>query len=86
MFNHFNLGSDMMEPFRPLVDREVLEMNLEKFDKEEKLRIIDILNHSVTIDGKEQYVSNAIGIYCRSIFDAINDQDVSLIRFYQNEL
>ena len=86
MFNQFNLGSDMMEPFRPLVDRIVKEIQPDKFEREEKLKIVDILNRIVIVDGKEQYVSNAIGIYCRSVFDAINDKDVSLIRFYQDEL
>ena len=86
MFNQFNLGSDMMEPFRPLIDREVMEMQPEKFEHEEKMKMINVLNKTVIIDGKEQYLNNAIGIYCRSIFDAINDKDISLIRFYQNEL
>lgn len=31
-------------------------------------------------------LNNAIGIYCRSVFDAINENDVSLIRFYNYEL
>ena len=37
MFNQFNLGSDLMEPFRILVDRKVYEMKPEKFEKEEKV-------------------------------------------------
>ena len=86
MFNQFNLGSDLMEPFRILVDRKVYEMKPEKLEKEEKLRLVNILNHEVTIDGKRNYVVNAIKIYCKSVFDAINDNDVSLIRFYSNEL
>ena len=86
MFNQFNLGSDLMEPFRILVDRKVYEMKLEKFEKEEKLQLVNILNQEVTIDGKRNYVVNAIKIYCKSVFDAINDNDVSLIRFYSNEL
>lgn len=86
MFNQFNLGSDLMEPFRILVDRKVYEMKPEKFEKEEKLQLVNILNQEVTIDGKRNYVVNAIKIYCKSVFDAINDNDVSLIRFYSNEL
>lgn len=35
------------------------------------------------IDGKHQYISNAIKIYCKSIFDALNENDVSLIKFYE---
>ena len=38
------------------------------------------------IDGKIQYVNNAIKIYCKSVFDALNENDSSLIRFYQIEL
>ena len=36
MFNQFNLASDLMEPFRPLVDKCVLGMKLEQFEHEEK--------------------------------------------------
>ena len=86
MFNQFNLGSDLMEPFRILVDRKVYEMKPDKFEREEKLQLVNILNQEIIIDGKKNYVINAIKIYCKSVFDAINDNDVSLIRFYSNEL
>mgnify|MGYP000977369737 CR=1 FL=1 len=86
IFNPFNLGSDLMEPFRILVDRWVYKLNPQKFEHEEKMCVLDILNHEVMIDSKRNYVSNAIKIYCKSIFDAVNDNDVSLIRFYRNEL
>ena len=65
---------------------KLYEMKPEKFEKEEKLQLVNILNQEVTIDGKRNYVVNAIKIYCKSVFDAINDNDVSLIRFYSNEL
>lgn len=86
MFNYFNLGSDLMEPFRPLIDRIVLKMPLENFDHQEKLQLLAVLNQSVYIDGKQHYVNNAIKYYCRSIFEALNNDDVGLIRFYRNEL
>lgn len=82
MFNHFNLASDLMEPFRILVDRTVAKMNLEQFEHEEKMVLVNILNQEVMTDGKRQYVNNAIKIYCKSVFDALNDADVSQIRFY----
>lgn len=86
MFNQFNLGSDVMEPFRPIVDDVVKEMNPKKFEHEEKMEILKILQQEVTIAGRKETVNNAIKIYCRSIFDALNDADLSLIKFYQNEL
>lgn len=86
MFNHFNLSSDLMEPFRPLVDRRVKDMLPDKFEHEEKMRLVNILNDEVIISGKCEYLNNAIKIYCRSIFDAINERDISLIKFYAYEL
>ena len=86
MFNQFNLSSDLMEPFRVLVDKEVLNMQLEEFGHNEKMQLVNILNHEIQVDGKTQYVNNAIKIYCKSIFDALNENDSSLIRFYKIEL
>ena len=86
MFNQFNLASDLMEPFRILVDRKVIEMKLAQFEHEEKMELVNILNGEVQIDGKMQYVNNAIKIYCKSVFDALNEDDSSLIRFYRIEL
>ena len=54
--------------------------------EKEKIELVDILNHSVYIDGNQEYVSKAIRIYSKSIFDALNENDVSQIRFYKNEL
>ena len=86
MFNQFNLGSDIMEPFRVLIDKQVYVLMPDKFEHEEKMFILDVLNKEVKIDGKLNYVNNAIKIYCKSVFDAINEGDVSLIRFYKDEL
>lgn len=86
MFNQFNLASDLMEPFRILIDREVLMMTLEVFQHSEKMQLVNVLNHEVRIDGKVQYVNNAIKIYCKSVFDALSEDDSALIRFYKIEL
>ncbi len=86
MFNPFNLSSDLMEPFRILVDKAVYEMKPVKFDREEKLHLINVLNKEIIIDDKSNYVNNAIKIYCKSVFDALNENNISLIRFYRDEL
>ena len=86
MFNQFNFASDLMEPFRILVDREVVNMSMTEFAQNEKMRLVDILNQEVVIDGRKQYVNNAIKIYCKSVFDALNENDSALIRFYNFEL
>ena len=86
MFNQFNLASDFMEPFRVLIDWKVKQMNLEEFDHDEKLQLVDVLNQEVQIDGRKQYVNNTIKIYCRSVLDALNEDDSSLIQVYKIEL
>lgn len=83
MFNAFNLGSDLMEPYRILVDQKVYDMQPEKFEHEEKMELSSVLNQEVKIDNKCNYVINAIKLYCKSVFDAINENDISLIKFYQ---
>ena len=82
MFNCFNLGSDFMEPFRILADRKVRSMWPVKFEHDEKLIMLEILNQEVSIDGKNQVVNNAIKIYCKSVLDALSEGDISLIKFY----
>lgn len=86
MFNQFNLGSDLMEPFRPLVDSVVIDLDPKKFEHDEKMYILDLLQYEVRISDRIEIVNNAIKIYCRSVFDALNDGDISLIKFYNNEL
>ena len=85
-FNNYNFASDLMEPFRPLVDRRVIWMEPEKFEHDEKMQIVNLLNEYVAIDGKKQTVINAAGIYCRSVFDALRDDDISKLKHYQYEL
>ena len=86
MFNPFNLASDLMEPFRPIVDLKVKQMQPVKFEHDEKMEVLTILQNEVKINGRTEFVSNAIKIYCKSVFDAINNEDVSEIRFYSYEL
>ena len=76
MFNQFNLASDLMEPFRVLVDLEVLSMKLTELEPKDKLRLVDILNHEILIDGKNQYVNNAIkkhSFYCGYYWEYENE-------------
>jgi CRISPR-associated endonuclease Cas1 subtype II len=81
--NPFNLGSDLMEPFRVLIDRMVKHDIPDRFETEEKHRMMELVNREVSIAGKTEYVPNAVKIYVRSIFDAINDGDISEIKFYK---
>lgn len=82
MFNHYNLSCDLMEPFRILVDRVVKKTEPTVFESNEKHALWNILNDYVYIGNTSQTVLNAIKLYSRSVFDALNDNDSSKIKFY----
>lgn len=78
--NPFNLGSDLMEPFRPIIDLFAYEHSyFTTFEKDEKMQVLNLLNSKVGIDGTSQYLNNAIGIYARSVFNALAENDAKLI-------
>lgn len=83
MFNQFNLGSDLMEPFRPLVDELVYDIKPIKFEKEEKAQLLSVLNQTLIIENSQQHLINVVKIYCKSIFEALNQNDLSLVRFFR---
>ena len=82
-FNPYNLSCDLMEPFRVLVDQEVKANPPESFGKDEKHQLVDILNHSYCIRESEQTLLNTIKIYTKSVFDALDEENVELIRFVE---
>lgn len=82
-FNPFNLSSDLMEPFRPLVDRIVVDMQPEFFSTEEKHRMLELWNQEVIINQKKEILPNAIKFYVKSILSALQENDISLMRFYE---
>ena len=86
MFNHFNFSCDLMEPYRVVVDRFVYKRDYTIFESNEKHDVVGILDTPVIINGNKQLLQNAIKIYCHSVFDALNDRDVSLIKNYSYEL
>ncbi len=85
-FNPFNLGSDLMEPFRPLVDRLVMARQYTEFEHSEKMELVSLLNSEVHIGGRIQRLTNAIKIYTKSVFDALNEQDLSRLQFYSLDI
>ena len=86
MFNYYNLSSDLMEPFRVIVDELAYKENPQKFEKDEKRKLQNILNLKFRINNVNHYWSDVIKIYTKSIFDALSSNDLSLVRFFQDEL
>ncbi|MGD9901060.1 MAG: type II CRISPR-associated endonuclease Cas1 [Spirochaetales bacterium] len=81
-FNCFNLSCDLMEPFRIVVDKFVYALKLTSFDTEAKNKMLEIFEIEVKIEDKIQQLPNAIKIFCSSIFLALKEKDISLIKYY----
>ena len=83
MFNPYNLSCDLMEPFRALVDRCVIDMKPTEFGKSEKQALLAVLHSHVYIAGTEQTVLNAVKIYARSVFESVGGGSPEKINFIE---
>lgn len=83
IYNPFNLSSDLMEPYRVLVDRIVRSNDFKKFGTEEKHAVLEVLKSEVTINRFRQVLPNAIKIYVKSVFDALLYEDAAQVAFYE---
>lgn len=77
--NNFNLSCDLMEPFRVVVDRTAL--SIDDGDTEFKKKLINILNFKTEIDGQTTTLDLAIRRFTKSVFHAMEEQDVQLLVF-----
>ena len=77
--NQFNLSCDLMEPFRPIIDNKVLKIDEKNFKDD----LVNLLTENVIISGQKQTLSNAISIYCSSVFAALSSGDFKQIKFIE---
>lgn len=82
-FNNFNLASDLMEVYRPIVDAIVYKNKKMEFGKEYKHKLIDIYNEVLYIGGKEQYMPAAVSIFSKSVFNFLENDEESKILNYE---
>ena len=76
--NHYNLGSDIMEPLRPFVD---LVVKTEKLSNDNfKKRMMTLLTEECYCDGKNMIIQNAVSVYVSSVFASLNENNPKLIK------
>lgn len=81
--NRFNLGCDFMEPFRPLIDYIVRQLEIDdSFTTEHKHSILALFSLNLIICGKSYSILNVIEKYCASIFHSLEANDINLLEFY----
>ena len=78
--NPFNLGDDLIEPFRPLVDAWVSIHNddlLTELTGEQRLSLISLVNMNIEYEGKNMKLRNVINLYIKSFTTALQEKDLS---------
>ena len=70
-----------MEPFRIVVDEKIKSMSVSNFGTEEKHEMVGVLNAYYEIRGTNQTLLNAIKLYTKSVFDAIDNNSPDLINY-----
>ncbi|WP_150888384.1 type II CRISPR-associated endonuclease Cas1 [Staphylococcus auricularis] len=79
--NHFNLASDTVEPFRPLVDLFLVKHPPVDFlTKDYRVKLINLMHARILIDNKMETVIRAIEITIQSIIDYFKTGDIEKIK------
>lgn len=78
-FNQFNLGSDLIEPLRTVVDETALK--IENGDKGFKRIMVNVLNLEAKFDGKQTTFDVALRQYVRSVLFALETGDADAVKF-----
>lgn len=71
-FNQYNLASDLMEIFRPIVDGIVYQMDKDVFTKENRRALINLFEYKVEIRGKSYYLTQAAQIFIDGCMEYLN--------------
>lgn len=78
-FNQFNLGSDLIEPLRTVVDE--IALKIENEDKGFKRIMANVLNLEAKFDGKQTTFDVALRQYVRSVLFALETGDADAVKF-----
>ena len=82
-YNFFNLGCDLMEPFRVLVDAFVYDNKERMFDAEYKKDLVQLLNENIKFCGKNMFVINAINVFVINALRAVDENRITEYSFYE---
>ncbi|ETO40383.1 CRISPR-associated protein Cas1 [Fructilactobacillus florum 8D] len=70
--NQFNLGSDLMEPFRPIIDWWVSEQEIKEMNPELKIGLVELFNLELKFNGKNTILRNAVKTHVGNCLKYLN--------------
>lgn len=71
-FNQFNFASDIMEPFRPIVDRIIYENRNHSFVRMKK-ELFTMFADVFEYNNKEMYLTNIVSDYTKKVIKSLNN-------------
>lgn len=71
-YNQFNLACDLMEPFRPAVDRLVVDYFVGDFDLETKRVLADLANKGMAYKGGTYRLGSVVSLFVQDCLNALN--------------
>lgn len=71
-YNQFNLACDFMEPFRPAVDRLVVDYLPSEFDPDTKKVLVDLANKGALYRGGTYRLGSVVSLYVQDCLNALN--------------
>lgn len=71
-YNQFNLTCDLMEPFRPAVDRLVVDCLSGEFDSDMRRKLGDLANKGVMYRGGSYRLGSVVSQYVQQCVNALN--------------
>lgn len=79
-FNQFNFASDIMEPFRPIIDQIVYENRSVSF-VQIKRNLFSIFSNTYQYNGKEMYLTNIVSDYTKKVVKSLNNHGKGVPEF-----
>jgi CRISP-associated protein Cas1 len=80
-FNQYNLASDFIEIFRPLVDYIVATSVTTTFEKEQRRQLINVLDEKVYIRNGEHFLSQVVQIFIEQCIQFLNQGEEEKLLF-----
>ena len=72
--NRFNLGSDLMEPFRPVIDYWVTGQKFTEFNRQVRVGLVDAMHMVIKYNETEMLTQNAVRQYVRECLDYLSGE------------
>lgn len=70
-YNQFNLACDFMEPFRPIIDRQVSDYLSDVFDANVRRMLADVANVSLSYRGGTYRLGSVVSMYVQDCLNAL---------------